>query len=120
MASAAYGSLHATAWNGYFVRPLERMYWRASILIVAISGVIKAVSNLLQYLNPPLLSLRSASHYRYADLVRTSPFKLATYFLWFIFVAARYALVFEALASLRKLPVKIYETPSWSQYLPHL
>ncbi|KAI9887706.1 MAG: hypothetical protein M1823_000455 [Watsoniomyces obsoletus] len=138
IASAAYGGLHATAWNHYFVRPSERLYWRAAVIIVGISGMMKALSNLLRIWNPPLWPVYSSSpgsslfrsssssrgsspyRYGYTNLVESSGFKLLTYLIWFFFAAARYILVFQAFMSLRELPIGIYETPEWSLYLPHL
>ena len=47
-------------------------------------------------------------------------FVLAYFSVILIYLFARAFLVFEALYSLRQLPVAAYQTPVFTQYLPHL
>ncbi|KAL8660892.1 MAG: hypothetical protein Q9202_006124 [Teloschistes flavicans] len=91
--TSAYGGLHAAAWKDYFPSVTERIMWRVSSLIIAASVPIFMCGAGV----PILGSL-----------------------LFILYVASRFFLVVEALISLRQLPVAMYETPRFVQYIPHL
>ena len=109
LVTAAYGCIHASAWNEYFPSTPERNLWRISSVVIAFSGVV--------------ISLRGSK----IDLrVRWLPKPWST-LSWIglnifelIYVLLRSYLVIEALVSLRRLPVGAYETPRFVQYIPHL
>lgn len=118
-ASMAFGGVHAAGWNGYFPSTVEFWMWRASSVHVVFCGLLWLVIN--------LLAKMSTRIDRFWDRVVALQENRMTYmllgFLCFIggftFVVARAFLVVEAFVSLRKLPKAAYETPDWTQLVPH-
>lgn len=95
----AYGGLHAAAWKDYFPSVIERWMWRVSSLIIATSGFTALCGPLCGHLCGALCG----------PLI-----------IFVFYVASRVFLVVEALISLRQLPVAMYETPRFVEYIPHL
>ena len=119
LATALYGGLHAAAWYEYFPSSSERHLWRFSSVFIAGSGVTWSALSVIWEVLPNF----DISKHWLAILIA---------YLWFlllylactsaiaIYLFARAFLVFEALYSLRQLPVAAYHTPAFTQYLPHL
>ncbi|PSN66670.1 hypothetical protein BS50DRAFT_493793 [Corynespora cassiicola Philippines] len=113
-AAAAYGGLHIAAWNDYFPTQTERYLWIICSITIASSGVflwayflVKERINALDVLGNQIsqnwiLSL------------------IGTYLVAPLFGMARIYLVVEAFVSLRRVPAAVYQTPSFSDYFPHL
>lgn len=119
LATAIYGGLHAAAWYEYFPSSSERHLWRFSAVFIASSGV---TWNVVSVICKKLPSFFVAKHWL-AELIAFLYFllvSLAYLSAISIYLFARAFLVFEALYSLRQLPVAAYETPLFRQYLPHL
>jgi hypothetical protein len=111
--SALYGGLHATAWNNFFPTWQECHLWRASSLILVCTGVILSLYAAGYALNTrwdnPLEALNWLGPL----------FKCAVWLIALGYVVCRVFLVVEAFISIRELPTAVYETPVWSQFIPH-
>jgi len=119
-ASIAFGGVHAAAWNGYFPSTLECRLWRFCSVYIMASGVLWLCINFLGQLS------RSFDKYWDNILARRAswPIYVILGFLCTIcglaYGFARIFLITEAVVSLRRLPVAAYNTPDWSQVIPHL
>jgi hypothetical protein len=133
-----YGSLHAAAWNSHFPSDAEKVLWRVSSIIVAISGFLAFAAVAVDRLP----SLGRESYFRTWDdrVQRCTSFIesiwlglqifLAGLFMLVIpiplvvsllvYIPARIYLVLDAFLSLRSAPVELYQTPNWTQWIPHL
>jgi hypothetical protein len=101
LVSGVYIAIDALGWNAYFPTGAERILWRVSVCAFAVGTALFL----------PLVWLPDADD----NVVNT----LVTLSITFS-ALARLALTIEALAALRSLPVGVYNTPSWSDMLPHI
>ena len=119
-ATAAYGGIHASAWNQYFVTASECHWWRFCSVFIAASGVVMS-----------LRTIGSQAVNRFSDVERNwlrvllymfigVPLTYSAVVASVIYVIARSYLVVEALISLRQLPINAYQTPRFVQSIPHL
>ncbi|KAK2460445.1 hypothetical protein APHAL10511_007610 [Amanita phalloides] len=130
-----YGGLHAAAWNDYFPTNTERFLWRFSSLYVAGSGVLYVGMKMSDVL---LFWIRSTFRlgqnpgfdkgffvglldliWMFTGIIIGFVQIYAVIFAYAIYIFARVFLFIEAFISLRRLPVEVYLTPSWTQYLSH-
>ncbi len=119
-ASMAYGSLHASAWNGHFPSKIEMWLWRASSICIAGSGLVWILINMSARISGGFKAYwgRVASlKAHWTSLVGLG--SLAT-LCGLAYLLARIFLVVEAFISLRKLPAAAFETLQWTQLVPHL
>lgn len=107
LATALYGGIHAAAWYEYFPSLSERHLWRFSAAFIAGSGFSLSVLSVIWEKMPMSDGPKHLLSLAYLSVILFHPF-------------ARAFLVFEALYSLRKLPVAAYQTPVFTQYWPHL
>jgi len=114
--SAAYGGLHASAWNHFFPTGHECLIWRISALVVAATGIVLSFicidpEQVLEWMN-----------FSVPDCVDFVGYiVLLIGFLALIFYCCcRMFLVVEAFLSIRELPIDAYKTPAWTQLIPHL
>ena len=119
-ASMAFGAIHLSAWHADFPTSLERTLWRFSALNIAGSGLVWLLINLIASLAPGINSF-------WDNFVA-----LKVHWIWYVllcvvcsacgfaYVFARTFLVVEAFISIRALPRAAYDTPNWSQVIPHL
>ena len=119
-ASIAFRGVHTAAWNDYFPSEAESWLWRSSSFYIIASGLIWLCVNFLGQV--------SHSFHAYWDKV------LARRAGWWSYLVvgslcivcglaygfARMFLVVEAAISLQSLPITAYQTPDWSQLIPHL
>lgn len=129
-ASAAYGGLHLTSWNSYFPTVTERWLWMSSSMCVAFIGCIPISREIWKYI---LGFIRKSLLKLWKDSNHTSPFRipglesLVAVLIFFstpvaslAYCFARALIVVEAFISLRQLPLDYYNTPVWSNLIPHL
>ncbi|KAF8811620.1 hypothetical protein BYT27DRAFT_7183765 [Phlegmacium glaucopus] len=128
--SGAYGGLHALKWNDFFPSWPECLLWRISCVVVVAGG---ATIPLLFDSSEVLISYsksvdRSAAIQTnkamdvLAGLLRVIAcviFVLGV-FITIGYVFCRAYLVVEAFISIRELPIEAYQTPTWTQLIPHL
>lgn len=119
-ATAAYGGIHAFAWNAYFATASERHWWRFSSAFVAASGVVFS----LRLIGTPMLNCFYKVHKNnwliFGMLLLAIPLVGSVLFLSVTYIVVRPYLVVQALISLRRLPVNAYQTPRFVQFIPHL
>lgn len=122
LATAAYGGLHAAAWNSYFPTTFERNCWRYSSVAIAASGsVFISLLMLLRIPDPPALGKRAQCFHLVMGIVFVSLIGIILLaVLPIAFIASRVALVIESFITLRELPVAAYDTPRWLQEIPHI
>ncbi|KAF2466062.1 uncharacterized protein BDR25DRAFT_377739 [Lindgomyces ingoldianus] len=119
-ASMAYGAIHVSAWDYFFPSAVEKLLWRLSSVWVTFCAAWWLMTNLLAHLLPAIDQFWNAFNER-----RLGPFwtglvvGLCTV-CGVSYVASRMFLVVEAFVSIREVPVRVYDTPSWSQVFPHL
>ena len=106
-----YGGLHGLAWNSTFPTAIEHWLWRALSLSIATSGL--TFSAYLTFINFTSWSAASIKD-------KLDTFLVLFYLPCLAYGFARLFLVTEAFASLRTLPSKAYETPKWTNFIPHL
>jgi hypothetical protein len=137
ISTALYGGLHAAAWHSFFPTQVEKWFWRVSSIVIAASGLFFAygmVSYRL-YLNitpqnyqPSVKRVARALEWVMKLLgLDGSDFGPGTSFGGIVYlslsaccVISRLYLVVESFISLRKVPVEVYQTPDWTQWIPHL
>ena len=119
-ASMGYGAVHAAAWNNYYPSIAEKWLWRTSSIYIMVCGLFWTLIN--------LAAQASQKFDRYWESVRrpTAPW-INSVPLGILFLACgtayaftRLFLVIEAFVSIRRLPVAAYDTPDWTQEIPHL
>ncbi|KAG0647919.1 hypothetical protein D0Z07_5648 [Hyphodiscus hymeniophilus] len=119
-ASMAYGGVHIAAWYEYFPSKLEAWLWRSSAIYIAWSGGVWLTINLLARLSNAIDA--------YWDRVLARRAHWASYVVLGTLCSvcgvaygfARIFLVVEAFISIRRLPVEAYQTPNWTEVIPHL
>lgn len=117
--SIVYGGVHAAAWNDSFPSEVEAWLWRCSSIYAAFCGLIWLSINMIAHISRPLNN--------YWDEVLAFRVRWINYLvlgaLCFIcgvtYILARVFLVVEAFISLRQLPLAAYQTPNWTQLIPH-
>ena len=113
LASCIFGGLHLFAWESSFASPIEQGLWRISALYItsigALAGVYVIANKImeLQKLCNPLF------------LVLPFIYEACISVLPLCYIGARTFLIVEAFISLRDLPVEAYQTPKWTQLIPH-
>ena len=112
LASCIFGGLHLFAWESSFVSQTEQGLWRVSALYItsmgALAGVYVIANEIieLQKFCAPFFVLR----FVYEACISVLPL---------CYLGARIFLIVEAFISLRDLPVEAYQTPNWTQLIPH-
>ena len=121
LASSIFGVLHALAWNSFFPSTYEQTLWRVSAAFIASCSMFAAiwftVDNIIRWMSDGSLSLRKICY----------PFYLNMPLLWesllvilpLTYLVARIYLLVESFISLRDLPSAAYQTPNWTQLIPH-
>ncbi|KAK3319945.1 hypothetical protein B0T19DRAFT_275199 [Cercophora scortea] len=128
LTAAAYGALHCAGWvEPFFPTPLERVLWIASAVTIASSGALLWAFFSARQLWPAFDKwVSGVTRGVHITSVRTQKkwvirAKLgAIYAVLVVFALARVFLVAEAFISLRDAPVALYDTPDWTDFLPHL
>ncbi|KAF2190298.1 hypothetical protein K469DRAFT_438703, partial [Zopfia rhizophila CBS 207.26] len=114
-----YGSLHAAAWNEHFPTTAEKWLWRASCSYISFAGGLWIILNWVAAAYPPLNEFWE----RWMDGAKGRIWSIflgiVVFVCGFSFAAARVYLVLEAFISIRDLPRKAYDTPDWTQMVPH-
>ncbi|PVH98392.1 hypothetical protein DM02DRAFT_630335 [Periconia macrospinosa] len=113
-AGSAYGGLHLSAWNDHFPTKTERWLWIACSLATGAAGILLALFFLA---TQKIRAFENLEHF----FRNNRPARLVGVCLLApIFLVARFYIVVEAFISLRSAPVTVYQTPEWSEYIPHL
>lgn len=135
IATGLYGGLHLLAWGALFDSDAEKLLWRASCLLLVMSGCIIVIFGI-----PIGLSSRCFDNFN--SLNNESSNTLAarlllllrfvfgtTLFIPFYgglllyvaaYIPARAFSIAESCIQLARLPPGAYATPDWSKYYPHI
>lgn len=109
--SFIYGGLHALAWSVNFDSLTERLLWRISACVVM--GGVPAFHVLIRL---DYIRHRRDLFGRFGNILAIVGFILISS----AYVLARAYLVVECFINLFRLPVGVYDVPSWSAYFPHI
>lgn len=137
VAGFLYGGLHMLAWNAAFSSRLEQVLWRvaaSSVTITPIALVPIALlfdkqalaqggGDLMKLLLGQDVDRKEGSFVlwaRVAAVVVFIPVFAAAPFLWFSYVLGRVYLVVECFKNVAHLPDAVFESVSWSVYVPHI
>jgi hypothetical protein len=137
ISTALYGGLHGAAWHSFFPTEIEKWFWRVSSIVIAGSGLVFAYGmtaygfyyrlspdqyrSFVRALARPLNWVLQVSSVDLDGWRYTSRFRQALIIcLCTLCVIARLFLVVESFISLRKVPIEVYQTPDWTQWIPHL
>jgi hypothetical protein len=122
LAVGLYGGLHAAAWNAHFPTTAERVMWCTSSILVTASGPLAMMYIYLKWFfgehgkNAGIcLALFTGALMIFGGMIF-----LAVVGGLLAYIPARIFLVVEAFISLRDMPVEVYQTPNWTQLIPHL
>lgn len=119
LANFCYGGIHAAAWNDHFPSEPEKWLWRASASYIGFCGGLWVVLNLLvakyQRLND------FWEHWMDGKKSWWQSFALGTVVgvCGVSLFLARFYIVLEAFVSIRRMPLSAYQTPEWTDILPH-
>lgn len=145
LSTGLYGGIHLSPWFSHFPSPAEADLWRWSSVCVAGSGFFASLVMIAQkYHNASASKIReqtlatdvgdpeveagelaSRKHWYESSSQARHAFKLnltctAVILLVCVYIPARCFIIVEAFISLRSLPPEAYETPDWSQWIPHI
>ena len=104
-----YGLVHLLAWSGNFPTSLERLFWRASSLVVTCSGLTGT-------LGAEVSSLARRRQWGFVENI----YVLVLFVIPTAHVLASGFLIGESFRQLFFLNPAAYQLPSWSNYWPHL
>jgi hypothetical protein len=111
---SVFGAIHAAAWNNTFPTAFEQWTWRVGTLCIFCSVGL--------WLDPLMQRLRAiAPNWPWSCLVsifQACYYMIGASFALFYLLIRGFFLV-EAVISFRALPLTMYQTPRWSQYLSH-
>ncbi|CAM1505144.1 Fc.00g107810.m01.CDS01 [Cosmosporella sp. VM-42] len=131
--SASYGSAHLVAWNWDFPSEVECLFWQLSgIYIAAVfplywgynkammtsASFIRSQFNVVRPRDNNILLIGSLFPFtsRCAELL----WGFLNFYATTLYILARIYIIAEAFASLRRVPVGVYVSPSWLQTFPHV
>ena len=118
--SMAFGAIHAAAWYDYFPTSIESWLWRCSAIYISWSGLLWCLINLTAQVCKPFDDYWNRTRLRQPPFARSISVVIAGLVCGALYIFARCYLVIEAFISIRKLPVSAYQTPDWTQVIPHL
>ncbi|KAK7556924.1 hypothetical protein IWX49DRAFT_17236 [Phyllosticta citricarpa] len=114
---ACFGALHCIAWNLEYPSRAEQIGWWVCSLIITIWPLYMLFTT-----EPFIQRMMKVSKYfkilEHAD--SSQPLYYIHYALALLYGLARLFLIVEAFISLRSLPRGVYDTPRWTEYLPHI
>ncbi|KAF8998876.1 hypothetical protein BDQ17DRAFT_1247170 [Cyathus striatus] len=103
--AALFGLVHCIAWNAHFPSYTEQILWQVSS--IAVASLLTIFVLLIFFFMPHITAL-------------TVVFDIVLIGLLMVYVAARYYLLLEGLASLRSLPSAGLQVVGWVDFIPHI
>ena len=119
-ATMAYGGVHIAAWNEYFPTHAEQQLWRLSSVYIACSGLLWLLMNILGAFSPWASVYWDRFVAFEAFWVEYIVYGVIATACGILYIFARAFLVVDAIVSLRQSPLQTYNTPQWSEMIPHL
>lgn len=119
-----YGAAHATAWTFIFPTDIERLLWRIAC-VNTIAGVISLLAFfsivVFHHEHGHKLLLRSFFTWEPGLIPLLYRLVVAVGVLNFPFwIMSRMYIIVETFISLRHVPLGVYQTVEWTDYIPHL
>ena len=118
--SMAFGGIHAAAWHEYFPSATEAWLWRCSAIYISWSGFVWLAINLSAKVYRPMDEFWVSQKLDRAPWVKSWFIAVACAICGLLYIFARLFLVIEAFISIRQLPLGAYQTPDWTEIIPHL
>ncbi|CZR66249.1 uncharacterized protein PAC_16150 [Phialocephala subalpina] len=119
-ATMAYGGVHIAAWHEFFPTRVERQLWRLSSVYIACSGLLWLLMNIFGAISPWASTYWDRFISFQALWVEYIVYGVTATACGLLYTFARAFLVIDAIVSLRQLPAQTYNTPQWSEVIPHL
>ncbi|KAK3494858.1 uncharacterized protein B0T23DRAFT_119722 [Neurospora hispaniola] len=104
--SVLFSGIHIAAWNYDFPSNAETWIWRGSSVALTVLGLCMCFIFLIESIET-------------GDSLETKE-EYILLIVFTLYALVRTMMLGIALASFRKVPTKMYETPSWTQYWPHI
>jgi hypothetical protein len=120
--ASIFGGIHLASWNFDFPTHLEQRLWRLAAIFALICGAsFHILANTLRRLlqgkfAPKREDPALAEHTSIAILLWL--YDYLGYLLLPMYAFSRVYIIFEAVYSLRSLPSRAFDLPSWVQYIP--
>lgn len=119
LSNLIYGGLHALAWNEHFPTLAERWLWRVSAVYIGFCGGLWIVLNWIAQAYKPLNEFWEGWMKRKKTILHNFVLGALVFLYRSALGLARAFIVLESFLSIRELPQAAYQTPTWSQVLPH-
>lgn len=119
LANFLYGGIHAAGWDDHFPSSVEKWLWRSSAGYIGFCGGLWVILNFVVSSYQPLNDFWEHWMDGKKGWAQNITLGSLVFICGLSLMLARAYIVVEAFASIRELPVAAYETPSWSQVLPH-
>lgn len=119
-----YGVAHILAWNFEFPTSIERLLWKIACIDTIVGTIsLLAIFSIVIYLHEhSWISLKNA-------LLAHEPGVLPLFYRLLVifgvlnvpfFLLSRAYIIVETFISLRRVPLGVYATVDWAEYIPHL
>ncbi len=117
--SMVLGGIHTAAWDTYFQWKVELKLWRFSSLYIPSSVLLWCIINKLAKLWKPFDDYWNRTALSHPPFAKSIPLVACCAVCGAMYILARAFLVIEAFLSIKQLPASAYETPDWTQLIPH-
>ena len=121
-----YGSVHLTAWNFDFPSQVEQIMWRLSCIIIA-GGILGSCMALgiivaLVVVGGSIFGIKNLIEKVWGWLAVALVILVLGLFLGLValYFGARLFITVESFISIRRLPLGVFVTVDWANYIPHL
>ena len=108
------------AWNSYFPSKVEAWLWQTSAIYISWAGLVWMLINLVARMSKPFDNYWNGMRSPEPPFVKSRSLATICFVCGTLYCFARVLLVIEAFLSVRKLPLSAYQTPDWTQFIPHL
>lgn len=119
-ATMVYGGVHIAAWNEYFPTHVEQQLWHVSSVYITSSGLLWFLMNVMGAISPWASNYWHRFTHLEAFWIEYIVYGTVATACGLFYIFARAFLVIDAILSLRELPIQTYNTPQWSEIIPHL
>ncbi|KDR78848.1 hypothetical protein GALMADRAFT_118323 [Galerina marginata CBS 339.88] len=111
--AVVFGAIHCIAWSSTFPSDKERVYWRIASVVISSVPCTMIIAGSIG--NP------KADHSGKTFVGGIAKFAVEFMLVYLLaYVAARFFLLVEGFASLRKLPPGAYTAIEWLSFIPHI
>jgi hypothetical protein len=114
-----YGGIHLCAWNFEFPSLVEHTMWKAACLATMCSVFAALVTLIVVSYIHHVLSARFVTFEKLEKLFLALA-RILVGLVLILTCCARIFLFVESFISIRRLPIGVYTTVDWSNYIPHL